>query len=499
MSIPGVEPNELATENTENTETPPLPSDWGCPTHPPYWKPPSGRGRVTKSVVCGVGFRAFRGFRGHWEVRGASNKYPYGGVRSKTEHIQDEKERRGMRAILFAVVAGTVAASGLQSQQIRGEWEADFWNRNDRVHIQMWSDLGRRSMQTGFSLDSRDLIGLDANIVGRDERGDVRFEIRRDAGTTAFEGQVQRGEGWGDFTFTENPDFRRGMADLGYDDLRTRDVFSMALHSVSRQFVRGLQDAGYRGISTSRLLAMGIHGATPEFIREMEGAGYEGLSVDELLQFRIHGVRVEFIDGMRDVGLASLRPSELVQARIHGVRPDYVREMRDRGFRNLSFQDLVQTRIHGVSSDFIADIAALGYNDVPLSQLVQLRIHGVSPSFVRSVRDRGFPNVRLRELVQMKIHGVSASFLDELREWGFDLSIQEAVQFRIHGVSAHFAQAMMELPLGGIDGQNLIQMRIHGVTVDFAEDRLAEFDGINADDLVQMRIHGSRWWGRRRR
>ena len=197
-----------------------------------------------------------------------------------------------MRAILLTAVAGTLAASGLQSQQITGEWEAEFRNRNDRVQIQMWPELARRSSQTGVSLDSRQLIGLNTDLVSRSRRADVRFEIRRDAGTTVFEGQVQRGEGWGDFIFTENPDFRDGMAALGDRNLRDRDVFSMALHDVSRQFVRGLQDAGYRGLSTSRLLQMGIHGATPEIVGEMRRAGYEDLSVDQLVQFRIHGVRV---------------------------------------------------------------------------------------------------------------------------------------------------------------------------------------------------------------
>jgi hypothetical protein len=298
---------------------------------------------------------------------------------------------------------GFPALAAPAAAQYQGEWELEYWSRNnrDRVHVQLYSGRPDRR-QNGFSVDLEELVGLRAATLEDAGRTDVRFELRRDAGTIVFEGQVRRGEGWGEYGFTENPDFRAGMARLGHDDLTNREVFSMAVHGVDRAGVAALQDLGY------------------------------DLRVNELLQFSIHG-----------------------------VTPDFIANMRDAGFGNLRASQLVQTRIHGLSADFIGEMAALGYANVPMSQLVQLRIHGVDPDFVRDVAELGYDDLPLRDLVQMRIHGVRASFLDDMRQLGFDLDIREAVQFRIHGVTTRFAEEMIE-EYGDIDVDDLVQMKIHG-------------------------------------
>ena len=324
---------------------------------------------------------------------------------------------------------GFPALSAPAAAQYRGEWEADLSTRSGRVHLQLYSGSRGRS-QTGFSVDLEDLVGLSAGMLEGDRRAAVRFELRRDAGTVVFEGQASRGEGWGDYTFTENPDFRPGMARLGHDDLTDREVFSMALHGVARDVVADLQDLGYR-VSTNQLLSLAIHRATPAFIREMRTLGYD-LQVSELLQFRIHGVTARFIADMQDAGFGDLRAAELVQARIHGVTPRYAREIRDRGY-DARFNDLVQTRIHGLSADFIGDMAELGYDDVPLTDLVQMRIHGVTADFAGDMLALDLGRIRQSDLVQMRIHGVTARFAEEMIEEHGDLDVYDLVQMRIHG------------------------------------------------------------------
>jgi hypothetical protein len=295
----------------------------------------------------------------------------------------------------FPVLGAPAAA------QYQGEWEADLSTRSDRVHLQLYSGPRSRS-QTGFSVDLAELVGLSAGTLEGDRRADVRFELRRDAGTVVFEGQVRRGEGWGDFTFTENPDFRPGMARLGHDDLTDREVFSMALHGVDRDVVAELQDLGYR-VRTNDLLPMAIHRATPAFIREMQTLGYD-LRVSELLQFRIHGVTASFIAGMQEAGFGGLGASDLVQMRIHGVQTSFLAEMRDMGF-DLDLREAVQFRIHGVTADFAGDMLALDLGRIRGSDLVQMRIHGVTTGFAEDMIAE-YGDVDVDDLVQMRIHGV---------------------------------------------------------------------------------------------
>ena len=119
-------------------------------------------------------------------------------------------------AVVLSFALGTLPLSTVSGQDVRGDWEADFWERDDRVHLQLRTRIAGRRNRSGFSVDLTELTGLTAGQIDSERRSEVRFELSRDAGTLVFEGRMQRGEGWGDFSFTENSDFRGGMARLGY-------------------------------------------------------------------------------------------------------------------------------------------------------------------------------------------------------------------------------------------------------------------------------------------
>lgn len=342
---------------------------------------------------------------------------------------------------------------------IRGEWEAEF-QRNDRIHLQVRYE-GRNRSNWGSTFDVSELTGLDRSRL-TSRAADMRFELRRDAGTLVFEGRMDDEGGWGDFSFTPNPAFEAAMEGYGYS-LSDRDVFTMAMVDISREFMSDLRDLGYRNVAREDLISMGIHGARPEFIRAIAAAGFPNLPVRTLVQFRIHGVAPEFVAQMRASGF-ELDAQDLVQARIHGVSGDYARELGEIGLTGLSFQDLVQFRIHGVTLD-LARAARATFPDAAGQDLIQMRIHGVSPDFVRAMGELGYDDVTLRDLVQFRIHGVSEGYLRELREAGF-----------------------AEIP-----ADLLIQMRIHNVSPAFAREMKSQYEDVTPRDLIDARIHGRRW------
>ncbi len=64
---------------------------------------------------------------------------------------------------------------------------------------------------------------------------------------------------------------------MGYRTGDEDDVFSLAVHDVSRTFIRDLDALGYEHLPLEDLVSMRIHGAGPEFIRELKALGYDGL------------------------------------------------------------------------------------------------------------------------------------------------------------------------------------------------------------------------------
>ena len=237
---------------------------------------------------------------------------------------------------------------------------------------------------------------------------DVRFELRREAGTFSFIGRFDgtgRGsKGSGSFTFQGSPSYVKEMASLGYK-VEAKNLFNLALFDVSRQFVS-----------------------------ELRQLGYDDLSLEKLVEFRIHGVSPEFIRGLAEVGLRDLPANRLVEFRIHGVSAELVRALSEAGHENLSPDKLVSLKIHGATPEFAREMAELGYGDVPLDRLVEFRIHGVSPEFVRSLAEAGHEGIAAQDLVSMRIHGVTAQFVREAeKREGRKLSEREIISRKISG------------------------------------------------------------------
>ena len=150
----------------------------------------------------------------------------------------------------------------------------------------------------------------------------------RDAGTIAFEGQLDQAGGSGRFTFTPNPEYLAALKSMGYGTPDADEVFSLAVQDVSRKFIRELEELGYKRVPLDDMISMRIHDAGPEFIRELKALGYTGLSPDDLVSMSIHDATPAFIRELKALGYDRLPADELVSMRIHDVTPAVIRELK---------------------------------------------------------------------------------------------------------------------------------------------------------------------------
>jgi hypothetical protein len=337
-----------------------------------------------------------------------------------------------------ALLLGAALPSTAWQQDLDGDWRArlqDTWTRKDGeqwVSIQMYGD---RDRQFGFSVPMTELEGL--GVRGdRWTASDVRFDIRRDAGTVRFQGNFTEGRGSGTWRFTPNAEYVTAMRKTyGDADLSSEGVFRLAIHDVSRRFITSIQGEGYPRVPLDDLTKMRIHGVDAPYVQGLRKAGYDKLSIDELVKTRIHGATPQFAQDVKSAGLQQ-QPTidELVKMRIHGVSADFIREMRELGYAKLTIDELVQLRIHGVSSAFVREMRDLGYKDVSLNKFVEMRIHGVNSQFVRDLRDLGYTNVGVDDLVRLRIHGVTPEFIRDVKGAGFkEMTPDDLVAFKIQG------------------------------------------------------------------
>ena len=320
---------------------------------------------------------------------------------------------RSSAALCLLLAAAPV--SRVDAHELAGSWTASVSeDHGDRLDFSLRTG---RSEQSGSPFDRSEFSGLTAAQVRSATRVPVEFELRRQAGTIAFEGMFRAGNGAGEFTFEPHRDFPDMLRKLGVEvDAKPgeeeHELFTLAIFDVTTDFVRSMQAIGY-DVPLQKYIEFRIFSVNPAYVREMAAIGFDHLSADKLVETRIHGATPEYIRHMRSGG-QDLSLDQYIQSRIFQVTPEFEDELRRAGYADLDHDMLVQFRIHGVSTQFIQQLRELGYSRVPPDQLVAMRIHGVTPEFIRRVEAAGYRKVPVEKLVQMRIFNIEPEMVKAL-------------------------------------------------------------------------------------
>ncbi|MDP9194788.1 MAG: hypothetical protein M3P06_24100 [Acidobacteriota bacterium] len=329
-----------------------------------------------------------------------------------------------MKRILTLTLAVSLLALPLFTTsafaEIDGAWTASVDDkRPDRLYVNITRG---KHHNNGSTMRISDFSLLTRAQIDAATMTPVRFEMRREAGTSVFEGTFRKGKGAGQFTFTANRGYIEAVRALGVPfDLNGKrkrknwteeeELFTLAVHDVSTAFIKSMQSVGFK-VSLEKYLEMRIFDITPEYVREMRSLGFAKIDSDELVASKIHKVTPDYVRRMRAAGW-DLSLDELQSSSIHGATPEFAAEMRKLGYK-LDFDDLVSFRIHKVTAAFINELAQLGYKNIDAEDLVSMRIHRVTPQFIREVQAAGYKNVPVDKLVNMRIHKIDAEYLKKM-------------------------------------------------------------------------------------
>ena len=186
---------------------------------------------------------------------------------------------------------------------IDGAWTAAL--DDDRDHLYFNITQGQHwSMGSNMSIAS--FANLTPSQINAAAMTPVTFEMRREAGTIAFEGTFRNGKGAGQFTFTPDRSYLDKIHALGLtlelhrgkrEHTEEDDLFTLALHDVSTTYIKSMQAIGYK-TTLERYLRMRIFNVTPEFVQRLAKAGYTNLSARELKRLAAAGVEENFIRDM---------------------------------------------------------------------------------------------------------------------------------------------------------------------------------------------------------
>jgi hypothetical protein len=318
-----------------------------------------------------------------------------------------------MRMLTALALIALQAVSGrAQTSDVHGTWTAEL--HGGRVFLQVrtaappdWNrgNDGRNDWSLGQSFPVDELTGLPGNDDAL-TAATVKFELRREAGTLAFDGAFRDGRGAGLFTFAPRAQYTDEMKRLGYtDDLPLWRRYQLAVQDVGPKYINALKSEGFSNLTFDQITRSKNHGVTLDYIKAMKAEGYRGATIEEFVRTKDHGVTPAYVQEMRKAGFSSAAIEDLVRAKDHGVNAAYVSELANRGFKNLPLEDVVRARDHGVTAEYLSDMKEIT-KDATLPQIVRMRDHGVTPGFVNHARARGFTTSDPDELVRLKDRGL---------------------------------------------------------------------------------------------
>ena len=268
---------------------------------------------------------------------------------------------RSRKFFILLVFAALLRPLGAQST-VNGTWTAEL--RQGKVFLQVrtsppaeWNgDRGSGDWNMGQSLLVDEIGGLPRND-NQFTVSNIKFELRREAGTLAFDGAFRDGRGAGLFAFTPRAEYAAEMRALGYtDDLPAWRRFQLAVHDVGPRYIRDLKTEGFDKLPLDLVQRARSHGVTIEYIRDLKAQGFRSATLENLVRTRDHGVTGDYIKAMKAEGFTGASLDELVRLRDHGVTQPYVQEMKKAGFVSATLEDLVRARDHGVTPDFVKEI-----------------------------------------------------------------------------------------------------------------------------------------------
>src|SRR5688500_3109842 len=87
----------------------------------------------------------------------------------------------------------------------------------------------------------------------------VQFRIQREAGTLYLKGFLKNDSNGGVFSFIMNRDFMDSMSTLGFNELRSDQMFAISIHDVTTSYVKNIRAENINITGNDQLITLKIH------------------------------------------------------------------------------------------------------------------------------------------------------------------------------------------------------------------------------------------------
>ncbi|HEY2295403.1 MAG TPA: M56 family metallopeptidase [Thermoanaerobaculia bacterium] len=295
-------------------------------------------------------------------------------------------------AVVQTACSGTTARQALHGKEPHQTRTWSVERQGDKLRLSL--EVRTVPWSKWTSMDDYPL----SDLAGLSPGKDVRFELRRSAGTVRLQGDYDGRRGHGTFTFAGDPAFTKEIGGSPSDPR----LLELAVYDIPLSYVQEMRELGYARPAQYRR-PRNLHEMVRWHFKDLFGHGHPS-SLQQLEEFHHFGVTPEFVRGIQEAGYRDISASDLVELHLHGVEPDWVQGVSASGYRRLLPFQLVELHQYGISPEWLRGMVQAGYGNAAPDQLISMRQHGIDGE---SIRRAGISGGRPspEELISMQARG----------------------------------------------------------------------------------------------
>lgn len=334
------------------------------------------------------------------------------------------------------IIISLLAISGVfaQNSLIKGTWKIEI--EKDGAHLYMKYKGEEDNWNYSNTINMDDLSGYKngQNVV---------FYLRRDAGEIKFTGDVNKEGGEGEFEFSVEDTYVKGMKNLGFVDFTSKEYLLFTIRDFKIKDLSDIIDLGYKSIANNKVVAMVALGINAEFIKAIQQSGFQDIKIQKIIAFKALGVTAdrikelkttfgndlsvedvtaftalnidaEYVEAMGKTGL-DIKPEQLISFKAMNISPEYIKDMQNAGIGKVDAESFPALKAQGVDIEFVKDVKSMGFDEVDVQTVIKLKVFDFDMDYVKMIREAGYKTISLDDILQFKIMDIDRKFIEKAK------------------------------------------------------------------------------------
>jgi hypothetical protein len=200
--------------------------------------------------------------------------------------------------------------------ETEGRWFAVI--KNERVYIEFKSIGHNTSSNLSFSMD-------EFSALPKTQKGD--FTLIRDAGTITFNGKFDGDQGFGQYKFSSNKEFKANLTKVCIDQVEEADLLTFLMLEVKGSYLKALLENSFTG-TKRQITSLVAFNVSPYEMKFWRKAGFINLTSEQLVSSKLSKIDSNYVRGIQKAGYSAITFQQLMTFKAFNITAQYINMLK---------------------------------------------------------------------------------------------------------------------------------------------------------------------------